>query len=800
MASEYDDDQFDGFVSANNKNRYDYFNDIQPEQNETQIHNASLFPVTQIPLYTSQNTQQIPDISILYQNQPFNQQSLFNPNLQSNSSIQNDIQQNHIFSIPQIQNTVQHESTNSNGHFNYQFQQQQQQSNQVYEEEEFQDGEFIELQKPVEIQQISFSEVQSKIQINEQQFIKNNNNQEQKDLLFDFEMSTNQVITNHQQQQQNIQAIPQEPKKQIQLSSIYDAFPSEQNEMLSSLQPSPLLQIPQSQQENQNDQQITKKLNLIEMYEKTLTLPINDQQIIQNGESKQDVSQQKIELFNLIDFNTQSNQAHQQQHFEYKANSLLSFQNEKIEQQQLDVQQQHQQLFNNTQQFYNDFNIDQSTSQQQNQIILNQTQNYQLNFQNENLIDIKNIENLQIQEETKIVNQEVQNIQSNINQILLSNINQECNNNNNDDDEFDEFVEGEQIESPVENNLQNQNVQITNSTYINQQDPVFQNSQVIPQDQMFSSIQQQLDQSSSQKQIQFQQNNQVDLKNIYLTQEINIKQGPLRQEPIKKRNWRNQIEDIVGFDAECMDSFMEELCDLKLHLYKAQVQEYAQLANDIQALRKKKQIHVDKEEYEEATVIRDTLRAKEPIAMVLKKKILQIAQVIDLMDQQDLDYHIKKYIFDHQNEIPENPSIDMLLPKIQIIEDFVEKLKKELKKSESVLSIIKLQGQLEKVRYEKKYQIFIQGLRKIIGMSYRFQQLSEFVQSVNDRLSDLKIDKEVNKLDYEFIFENTLIPFLKGQQQQQNYCNYCFQSKQDLIEYKGKLYDVCCLNFYYNIN
>lgn len=55
-----------------------------------------------------------------------------------------------------------------------------------------------------------------------------------------------------------------------------------------------------------------------------------------------------------------------------------------------------------------------------------------------------------------------------------------------------------------------------------------------------------------------------------------------------------------------------------------------------------------------------------------------------------MDYHIKKYIFDHENEIPDNPTIEMLLPKIQIIEDFVSKLKKELKKSESVLSIIKL--------------------------------------------------------------------------------------------------------------
>jgi hypothetical protein len=25
-------------------------------------------------------------------------------------------------------------------------------------------------------------------------------------------------------------------------------------------------------------------------------------------------------------------------------------------------------------------------------------------------------------------------------------------------------------------------------------------------------------------------------------------------------------------------------------------------------------------------------------------------------------------------------------------------------------------------------------------------------------------------------------------------------AKKNLIEYKGKVYDVCCLNFYYNVN
>lgn len=31
MSEEFDDDQFDGYISTNMKNRYDYFNDIQPE-------------------------------------------------------------------------------------------------------------------------------------------------------------------------------------------------------------------------------------------------------------------------------------------------------------------------------------------------------------------------------------------------------------------------------------------------------------------------------------------------------------------------------------------------------------------------------------------------------------------------------------------------------------------------------------------------------------------------------------------------------------------------------------------------
>ncbi|CAD8092501.1 unnamed protein product [Paramecium sonneborni] len=800
MTEQYEDDQFEGYVSANNKNRYDYFNDIQPEQEQTQIHNTPLFAANQFPLYNSQNIQQIPDISILYQNQPLNQQSLFNPNssLQLNSTLQNDIQQNPIISIPQVNNTAQTQSQNLNGHLNYEFQSQQRQQNQAYDDEEFQEGEFIEVQKPVQIEQTSLLEDQPNNVMNGQNYHKNNS--EKQDQLINFEISQNQDPRKYQEQQQNIQTIQQEPKNQVQLSSIYDAFPSEQNETpSSSLFPSLVLQIPQTQFESQNDQKITNNLNLIEMYQKTLTSPKIDLQIIQNEEPKENFQQSKTELINLIDFHTQPNQTTLIQ-LEQQSNSLLQFSNQKIDQQQLDVQQQSQQSLNNTLSLYDDLGKDSLVSQQ-NQSNLDQKQNYSQSLKNHNLIEIKEQENQEIQEETKTQNQEDQCIQPKLEQMIFQSIKQEGNHDNNDNND-DEFVEGEQIESPLENNVQNLNIQVTNSTILNQQYSVLQNPQIIPQVQKFQDFQQQqFDQQNSQQQIQFQQKiNQANLNNQYQTLETNIKQGPQRSQPIKKRNWRNQIEDIVGFDAECMDSFIEELSDLKLNLYMAQVQEYAQLAKDIQALRKKKQIHVDKEEYEEATVIRDTLRAKEPIAMVLKKKILQIAKVIDLMDQQDLDYHIKRYIFDHDHQIPENPSIDMLLPKIEIFEDFVNKLKKELKKSESVLSIIKLQGQLEKVRYEKKYQIFIQGLRKIIGMSCRFTQLSEIVQSVNDRLSDLKIDKEVNKFDYEFIFENTLIPFLKGQQFQQNYCNYCFQSKSDLIEYKGKLYDICCLNFYYNIN
>ncbi|CAD8079236.1 unnamed protein product [Paramecium primaurelia] len=772
MAEEFDDDQFDGYVSTNIKNRYDYFNDIQPEQEQTQIQNAPLFTVTQIPQYTSQNTPQISDISILYQNQPLNQQSLFNSNppLQPNFTNQNDNHHSPIFHMPQDNNPIQLESLNLNGHSN--FAQQSQQQSQAYEDEEFQEGEFIEEQKPVQIQQTSLLVDQPQvlsINKNEQHLI--STNIEQQDQLINFEISKNGNMLPLKQQNQNNTTIQQETK--IQLTSIYDAFPSDLNETPTQLQPSPLLQISELKQEAQNDSKYNNNVNLIEMYQNSIIQPINDQQESQKIESNTPI--QKQDLLNLIEFNTDSNPIKNQQNYEQQSETLFQFSDEK-QQQQLHIQQDVQQIQNDLLSLHNDFTQGTFQSQQQNY---------------HNLIRNGNLENEELQEESKTPIQEIQNIQFQSNQIPLQSTQLDS---KNDNEEFDEFVEGEEIESPFENNLQSQNIQI-DSTIINQQHQVVvQNPQIQNIQEQFSSL------SSQQQEKSFQDNNLSQLNNIQLTPEIKIKQGPLKAEPIQKRNWRNQIEDIVGFDAECMDSFIEELSDLKLNLYKAQVLEYAQLAKDIQALRKKKQIHVDKEEYEEATVIRDTLRAKEPIAMVLKKKILSIAKVIDLMDQQDLDYHIKKYIFDHENEIPENPSIEMLLPKIQIIEEFVSKLKKELKKSESVLSIIKLQGQLEKVRYEKKYQNFILGLRKIIGMSHRFSQLNEIVQSVNDRLSDLKIDKEVNKLDYEFIFENTLIPYLKGQQQQQNYCNYCFQSKSDLIEYKGKLYDVCCLNFYYNIN
>ncbi|CAK82925.1 unnamed protein product (macronuclear) [Paramecium tetraurelia] len=785
MAEEFDDDQFDGYVSTNTKNRYDYFNDIQPEQEQTQIQNAPIFAVTQIPLYTSPTTQPIPDISSLYQNQPLNQQSHFNSNplLQSNFTNQNDNQHSPIYQIPQQNNPTQLESFNSNGHSNYAHQQQQQQQSQAYEDEEFQEGEFIEVQKPIQIKQESLLADQPQIlstnKNEEHQYYANIEQQEQ---LINFEIPTSGNVISPQQQQQIISTIQQEPK--IQLTSIYDAFPSELNETPTSLQPSPLLQITDLKQETQNDSKYMNNVNLIEMYQNSVIPPINDQHVNQMDESS--TPQQKQDLLHLIDFNKESNPNLREQHYEQQSDSLLQFSNEKQEQQQ-PIQQEPLLMQNNLLSLHNDLPNDAFQSEQQHQ----QISSY--NFQN--IVINRNFETEDLQEESKTPIQELQHVQFKPDQMAVQSTQLET---KIDNEEFDEFVEGEEIESTIENHQQTQQIQMESTiTNQQQQQQVVQNPQITSQ---IYNIQEHFHSPSSQQQIQFQESSLLQLNNIQLTPEIKIKQGPLKVEPIQKRNWRNQIEDIVGFDAECMDSFIEELSDLKLNLYKAQVLEYAQLAKDIQALRKKKQIHVDKEEYEEATVIRDTLRAKEPIAMVLKKKILQIAKVIDQMDQQDLDYHIKKYIFDHESEIPENPSIEMLLPKIQIVEDFVSKLKKELKKSESVLSIIKLQGQLEKVRYEKKYQNFILGLRKIIGMSHRFSQLNEIVQSVNDRLSDLKIEKEVNKLDYEFIFENTLIPYLKGQQQQQNYCNYCFQSKSDLIEYKGKLYDVCCLNFYYNIN
>lgn len=34
MSEEYGEDQFDGFVTSNSKNKYEYFNDIEVEKSE----------------------------------------------------------------------------------------------------------------------------------------------------------------------------------------------------------------------------------------------------------------------------------------------------------------------------------------------------------------------------------------------------------------------------------------------------------------------------------------------------------------------------------------------------------------------------------------------------------------------------------------------------------------------------------------------------------------------------------------------------------------------------------------------
>lgn len=31
---------------------------------------------------------------------------------------------------------------------------------------------------------------------------------------------------------------------------------------------------------------------------------------------------------------------------------------------------------------------------------------------------------------------------------------------------------------------------------------------------------------------------------------------PIKEIPIERRNWRGQIEDIVGLDADCMEEFI----------------------------------------------------------------------------------------------------------------------------------------------------------------------------------------------------------------------------------------------------
>lgn len=102
----------------------------------------------------------------------------------------------------------------------------------------------------------------------------------------------------------------------------------------------------------------------------------------------------------------------------------------------------------------------------------------------------------------------------------------------------------------------------------------------------------------------------------------------------------------------CMDDFLEELVDLELDVYKATVIEYRQLVRDIANFRDKKHDLIVKEEFELLIVIRDTLRAKEPIAMELKKKILMIANVMNLMKNKCLRYHIVEYLRANYRPIP----------------------------------------------------------------------------------------------------------------------------------------------------
>lgn len=58
----------------------------------------------------------------------------------------------------------------------------------------------------------------------------------------------------------------------------------------------------------------------------------------------------------------------------------------------------------------------------------------------------------------------------------------------------------------------------------------------------------------------------------------------------------------------------------------------------------------------------------------------------------------------------------------------------------SILKLIKLRNQLDKIKFETKYITFITGLKKIIQMSYRFENLQHYIESVNESLVELKIE------------------------------------------------------------
>ncbi|KAM3137034.1 hypothetical protein pb186bvf_010947 [Paramecium bursaria] len=205
------------------------------------------------------------------------------------------------------------------------------------------------------------------------------------------------------------------------------------------------------------------------------------------------------------------------------------------------------------------------------------------------------------------------------------------------------------------------------------------------------------------------------------------------QKVVPMREWRQQIQKQVGEDADCLEQLFKELQELELDLYLNQILEYKQLVRDIQHLRIQKQESLEKEEFEILIVIRDTLRAKEPIALQLKQRVLQIANVANSFGQIPLKDHINKYLAYFGQSRSSNPSVSELQPLVVEDDGFIQKLQKELQKSASVLKLIKLRNQQEKIKFEQKYQNFINGLKRIIQMSFRFKIVMKHYKNQEQR-------------------------------------------------------------------